>query len=336
MSITNASQKQSPLLVILAFATVYIVWGSTYFFILQCVRHIPPFLVGFFRFVSAGILMLAWSLLKGEKVLDRTIIKHAIVSGVLLLFIGNGAVIWAEQVLPSSFAAVLVSAAPIWFVVLDKRNWKENLHSTSTIIGLIIGFLGVILLFSTEVKQALASSSNTGMMTGGLIVLIFGSISWAGGSLYSKYNSAGGGHSKTAWQMLAGGLAFLPAAFITQEWKAFNVTGVPVATWLSLIYLIIFGSLLAYTAYVWLLGARPATQVSTYAYVNPVVAVLLGVFLAGEKVGWIQIIGLVIVLASVLLINLAKYRKNKKEQSSIMNESQQLGHKKDIEFTKLR
>lgn len=323
MSLSPTLKKESSLLVILAFITVYMVWGSTYFFILQCVRHIPPFLVGFLRFVTAGVMMLAWCLLKGEKIADWNIIKHAIISGVLLLFVGNGAVIWAEQVLPSSLAAVLVSAAPIWFVVLDKRNWRANLHSRSTIIGLVTGFLGVVLLFSTEVNHALASSAQTGRMTGGLVVLIFGSISWAGGSLYSKYNSTEGGHLKTAWQMVAGGFAFLPATFITREWKSFEVPDVPAGTWLSLGYLIVFGSLLAYSAYVWLLNVRPATQVSTYAYVNPVVAVLLGVFLAGEEVGLIQVAGLAVVLASVLLVNWSKYTRNKKEDVLIRNLSQQ-------------
>lgn len=336
MSSSGAANKESSLLVILAFITVYIVWGSTYFFILQCVRHIPPFLVGFFRFATAGTMLLAWCLFKGEKIFDWALIKHAIICGVLLLFIGNGSVIWAEQVLPSSLAAVLASASPIWFVVLDKKNWKENLHSQATVIGLIIGFLGVILLFSTQVNVALASSGYSGMMTVGLIVLIFGSISWAAGSLYSKYNSTAGGNLKTAWQMVAGGLAFLPATFITHEWKTFHFSSVPVNTWLSLGYLIVFGSLLAYSAYVWLLNVRPATQVSTYAYVNPVVAVLLGVFLAGEKVGVIQIAGLVVVLASVLLINIPKYRRNKKEHEAVKNLSQQTTDEQETQFTKVR
>jgi len=303
-------KEASTLMVVIAFATVYLVWGSTYFFIQKAVQQIPPFIMGALRFIAAGILLLAWCLFKKENIWNRQQIKTAAISGVLLLFIGNGAVIWAEQKLPSSLVAVLVSAAPIWFVLLDKPKWRENLTSRDIILGLVVGFIGVILLFSERVSAALSSSGSMAQVLG-LLILIVGSISWAGGSLYAKYKSNGSAIVSTTWQMLAAGVAFSIFSLVNNEWSDFQWQAVTSTAWLSVVYLIIMGSLAGYSAYVWLLQVRPATQVSTYAYVNPVVAVLLGVFFAGEHMSLLQIIGLAVILTSVLLINLAKHRKEK-------------------------
>jgi drug/metabolite transporter (DMT)-like permease len=307
----------SPIMVIVAFATVYIVWGSTYFFIQKVVHEIPPFFMGTLRFGTAGILLLIWCIIKGENVWNLKQIKHAAISGALMLFIGNGAVIWTEQTLASSLVAVLVSAAPLWFVVLDKPKWNENFKSRETIVGLIVGFAGVVLLFSESTINAF--SAGNAFQFFGLVIIIIGSISWSGGSIYAKYKSTGSTSVNTAWQMIAGGIAFLPFAFISGENKNFQWQAVSISTWLDLAYLIFFGSLAAYTAYVWLLKVRPATQVSTYAYVNPVVAVLLGVFIAGETMSLLQIAGLVIVLISVFLINRSKYRQIQLLKKKIQN-----------------
>ena len=308
---TDSKRSASPVMVVIAFATVYLVWGSTYFFIQRAIETIPPFILGAIRFLIAGGLLLGWGIIKGEKLFNWSHIKPALMSGLLMLFIGNGAVIWAEQSLASSLVAVLVSSAPIWFVVLDKPKWRENLTSRNTIIGLIVGFIGVILLFSEQTTRALGAGN--GHQVIGLIVLIIGAMSWAGGSLYSKYKSTSTSATvNIAWQMMAAGIAFVPASFINNEWSSFNVQAVTTGSWLSLIYLITMGSLAGFSAYVWLLQVRPATQVSTYAYVNPVVAVLLGVLFAGEHMTILQIIGLAVILLSVLLINLARYRKEQK------------------------
>lgn len=308
MMAASAKKNPSTAMVVIAFATVYLVWGSTYFFIQKAIQHIPALMLGAIRFVAAGLIMLAWCAIKKESLWNWKQIKHAAVSGLLLLLIGNGAVIWAEKSLPSSLVAVLVSSSPIWFVVLDKPKWKENFSSREILLGLVIGFIGVILLFSEQASKALSASGNAIQIVG-LLILIIGSMSWAGGSLYAKYKSSGSGTVNTAWQMLAAGLAFIPGSLIGNEWQSFHVSDVTTSSWLSLLYLIFMGSLAGYSAYVWLLQVRPATQVSTYAYVNPVVAVLLGVLFAGEHMSWLQLAGLAVILTSVLLINLAKYRK---------------------------
>ncbi|WP_090663006.1 EamA family transporter [Parafilimonas terrae] len=310
----NATVKKeaSTLMVIIAFATVYLVWGSTYFFIQKAVHDIPPFIMGGMRFLIAGLLMMAWCIYKKENLGNFHQIKIAAISGLLLLFIGNGAVIWAEQNLASSLVAVLVSAAPIWFVLLDKPKWHENLRSKEIIIGLVVGFAGVILLFSERVSAALSTPGSL-IQVAGLAVLIIGSMCWAGGSLYAKYKSSGAVTVNTMWQLIAAGIAFFIFSITTNEWKAFEWQEVSTGAWLSVLYLITMGSLAGYSAYVWLLDVRPATQVSTYAYVNPVVAVLLGVLFAGEHVSLLQLAGLAIILTSVLLINLAKQKKEKKK-----------------------
>lgn len=312
MSSNTTSRQASTLMVVIAFATVYLVWGSTYFFIQKAVQDIPPFIMGALRFLAAGVLLLFWCIYKKEQLKNIKQIKVAIISGLLLLFVGNGAVIWAEQKLPSSLVAVLVSAAPLWFVLLDKPKWKENLTNRNIIIGLAVGFIGVVLLFSEKISEALSTSGSTEQVIG-LLILIIGSMSWAGGSLYSKYKGGGSAIANTMWQMFAASFAFLLFSFTSNEWSSFHWQNVSTSAWLSVVYLITMGSLVGYSAYVWLLQVRPATQVSTYAYVNPVVAVLLGVFFANEQMSLIQIIGLGIILTSVLLINLAKARKEKKQ-----------------------
>jgi drug/metabolite transporter (DMT)-like permease len=304
------------MLVVIAFATVYIVWGSTYFFIRLSVEHIPPMLVGVLRYLVAGVLMLGWCVIRREPLFSKGVIGPAFVSGFLLLCGGNGILIWTEQYIPSSLAAVLLASGPIWFVLLDRRQWGENFRSRSTLVGLLVGFTGVLLLFGERLKPgggaalAGASANNPGKGTLALVILVIGSISWAAGSLYSKYRSAPVSNSVNAgWQMLLAGLVFLPASLVSGEWAAFHPAQVPASSWLAIAYLVTMGSLAGYSAFVWLLQVRPATQVSTHAYVNPVVAVLLGVFFLGETLSAIQLAGLMVILTSVLLINLAKYRR---------------------------
>lgn len=311
-----AKKNASPFMVILAFATVYIVWGSTYFFIQKAVHGFPPFLLGAIRFLIAGILMLGWSVLRGEKIFVKENIKHAAIGGVLMLFIGNGAVIWVEQYMPSAMVAILISSSPVWFVLLDKPKWRENFRSKGIIAGLLIGFAGVVLLFGEKINQAFADGAVKMQLTG-MAIIVIGTMGWAGGSLYSKYKSSSGSATvNTAWQMLIAGIAFIPGSLFRSELNGMQWQNIPTDAWLSLTYLIVFGSIAGFSAYVWLLQVRSATQVSTYAYVNPVVAVLLGVFLANESISVLQVVGLVIILGSVLTINLTKH---KTDQTQIIN-----------------
>lgn len=296
--------------VVVAFAVVYIVWGSTYFFIKGALEGFPPFILGAIRFLVAGIIILIWAVVKGEKVFDFKLIPMSALSGFLMLFVGNGMVIWVEQTLPSAMAAIMVSSAAFWFVILDKPKWKINFSNSNTILGLIFGFIGVILLFWEKIAGASIAGDKEAL---GLVLLSFSVIGWAGGSLFAKYYTSDSSQLvNTGWQITIAGLAFIPGIFLTHELDGFHLGSIDWFAWFSLVYLITMGSIAAYSAYVWLLMVRPATQVSTYAYVNPVVAVLLGVIFAGEKITFFPVLGLAIILGSVLLLNLSAYRKTKR------------------------
>jgi drug/metabolite transporter (DMT)-like permease len=176
---------------------------------------------------------------------------------------------------------------------------------------LIVGSIGVLLLLGERLmgEGGVAGGKGGSSQMAALAVLVLACISWAAGSLYSKYKTVGNSNVVNAgWQMMAAGVGFVVCSAVAGEWGHFRPREVPVLSWISIIYLVIMGSLVAYTAYTWLLQVRPATQVSTHAYVNPVVAVLLGVAFAGERLSFVQLVGLIVILLSVLLINLAKYR----------------------------
>ncbi len=314
----STKKSTSLLMLVLAFAIVYIVWGSTYFFIQIAIKDFPPFILGAFRFIIAGVLMAAWCILKGENIFAAKGIKHAAISGILLLFCGNGIIIWVEQSMPSAMVAIMVSSAPLWFVLLDKPKWSENLRSKSIIAGLLIGLAGVILLFSEQVSEALSIQGSESVKMSSMVLLIFAAITWSGGSLYSKYKSTEDPIIVTStWQMMAAGIAFIPGIIIRDEFNGFQWKDVSGDAWMAVLYLVVLGSIAGFSAYVWLLKERPAMQVSTYAYVNPVVAVLLGVFFANEKISSIQIIGLIIILGSVFMINMARYRREKLAERKI-------------------
>jgi drug/metabolite transporter (DMT)-like permease len=305
----ESRNKTAPLAtVIIAFAIVYIVWGSTYFFIQASERDFPPFILGVVRFFASGIILLAWCAIKKYKLIYRPQLKASFIIGNILLFIGNGSIIWAETILPSSFVAVLVSASPLWFVLFDKRNRVANFSNKHILIGIFTGFAGVILLFSENIFFKLSPASAIVEIIS-LLVIVAGSISWSIGSLYSKYNAEGNTMVGAAWQMIFASVSFFITAYLTGELNHFNVQQVHLRSWLSVIYLITMGSLAGYSAYIWLLQVRPATQVSTNAYVNPVVAVLLGAFFGGELIDGLQIAALVIILSSVFIINFDKYKK---------------------------
>lgn len=310
MSKLSADQHNvSKIGVVIAFATVYIAWGSTYFFIKAAITSFPPFMLGALRFSAAAIIMFIWCIYRKEKLFVAKQIKHAIVSGLLLLFIANGIVIWVEQYLPSAVVAIMVSSSPLWFVLLDKPKWVVNLTNKATVFGLFIGFVGVILLFYNSLLSVFSGSGN---IEGNLLALItVGAMCWAGGSLYSKYYAAdSSAAANTTWQMLAAAVAFGIVSFSARE--NLDLGSVAMEAWWALIYLVLFGSIAGFGAYVWLLKVKSAVEVSTYAYVNPVVAVLLGVFFAHEKISVLQVFGLSIILISVMLINFSKYRAEKR------------------------
>lgn len=302
------SKTPSWLLLGIAYALVYLVWGSTYFFIQKVIMHLPVLVTGTIRFYISGFIMLCICLLRREHPFQWQQIKTGAVTGFFLLFMANGSVMVAELTIPSSFVAVFSASSPLLFVLMDKPLWRTNFTNKSTILGIIFGFLGVLLLLSDRLNTNF-STDNQLLQIVGIALLLVGNCSWVGGSLFAKRQAKGSPWVNTTWQMFGAATAFLICSMFTNQWQTVQFSHVPTDIWISLSYLIIFGSILAYSAYVWLLKVQPATKVSTYAYINPVVAVVLGYFWGKEHVSNWQIIGLGIILCSVLLINLAKYRK---------------------------
>jgi len=293
--------------IIVAYFLIYVVWGSTYYFIGVALKGLPPFLLGAFRFSVAGLILLAWCGYRGEPIFKKSLIKKSAISGIVLLFIDMAVVMLAQKYVSSSLVAIIAASTAIWIMALDAPMWKKNFRSPAVILGIVIGFLGVMMLY---IEQFSFDNESGEHREYGVLLLIFGCISWALGTLYAKYRSSGeeevNAFAGSAWQMLFASAMFWICAIINKDVVNIELSAVPHTTWLSLAYLIIFGSLMAYSAYVWLLKVRPATEVATHAYVNPFVAVFLGITLGKENVTWVQIAGLTVILLSVMLINKKK------------------------------
>lgn len=289
--------------VLVAYFLLYFVWGSTYFFIGVALDDLPPFLLGALRFTVAGLILLTICALRGERVWRKKLILRSAISGVVLLFVDMAVVMLAQRYLTSSFVAIIASSTALWILVLDVRQWRVNFRNPLVVTGSLVGFGGVAMLYAEQFHS-------DGFVAGSVVgvwLLLFGCISWAIGTLYAKYRSSGveeqNAFAGSAWQMLfASALFWLCASINGDLLSAIDLGAVGSTTWWSLGYLIVFGSLLAYSAYIWLLKVRPATQVATHAYVNPFVAVLLGVFVGGEAVSWVQMMGLVAILLGVVLV----------------------------------
>ena len=290
--------------VVIAYFFIYVVWGSTYYFIGVCLRDLPPFVLGAVRFSVAGGALLAVCRWRGERLLNKKLVLKSAVCGIVLLFIDQAVIMFAQRFVSSSLVAIVASSTAVWIMLLDVPAWRRNFKSLATVSGMLLGFLGVALLYA---EQLLTEGQNGAHSEYGVLLLVGGCVSWACGTLYSKYGPSAeeevGGLAGAAWQLVSASVVFGLCAGVTDGFADVDLPFVSMSTWLSLAYLIIFGSLMAYTAYVWLLKVRPASEVATHAYVNPVVAVVLGAGLGGERVTAVQLAGLAVILLSLALVN---------------------------------
>jgi drug/metabolite transporter (DMT)-like permease len=287
------------LLIILAFAAIYLIWGSTYLAIRFAIETLPPFLMAATRFLIAGAILFAWARLHGERVTASIAQwRRALVIGGLLLLCGNGGVTWAEKYVASGLAALLVATEPLLVVIL---NWglTHKRPTAKVLLGVLIGLAGVALL----VSDGLRGSDSSSMSLVGVGVVIVSSFAWASGSVYSNRRPVQATTSMASgMQMLAGGSLLLLAALIAGDFRRLSFEK---ASWVSLAalgYLTIFGSLVAFTAYSWLLRNVTPARAATYAYVNPVVAVFLGWLLASEPLSPRMVLGAAVIVVSVALI----------------------------------
>jgi len=290
--------------VALAFLSIYTIWGSTYLAIRFAIETFPPFLMAAIRFLIAGGVLYVWMRLRGAPRPTRANWKAATIVGGLLLLGGNGGVVKAEQVFPSGLTAVLITTVPIWMVLVELLRKDRIVPTLHVVLGLILGFGGVVLLVG---PGDLAGSGGLNPLWAG--VLILASLSWAIGSVYSRKASLprtpllGSG-----MEMLTGGALLLVASLVSLEWVGFQPSNLSVLSLVSFIYLVVFGSLIGFSSYVWLLTKTTTARVSTYAYVNPVVAVFLGYFLAGEQLTLRTLLASSVIVIAVVVITTFKSR----------------------------
>ncbi|HAO29282.1 MAG TPA: hypothetical protein DCQ68_19770, partial [Chryseobacterium indologenes] len=248
---------------------------------------------------------------KGERANSLTNWKKNAITGVLILTGGTGLVAWGEQYVTASEAAISIATGPFWFIAIDRKNWKYYFSDKFIPIGLAIGFVGLVFFL----KGSVHSNAAHAMVDGNLritafIVLGLSSIAWVLGSLYSKKNPAS--HStfmNIAQQLIVAGQAAFLIAFIRGEWTHFSVSAVPLPAWFGVLFLIFFGSIVAYLSYIWLLSVKPAALVSTHTYINPIVTVIAGWIVANQSINGSQLYGLATILLGVLLTNVTKYFK---------------------------
>ena len=302
MQVKNQSRTGKTLL---AFAIIYFVWGSTFLAIRVGVREVPPFLLAALRFLIAGLCLYGWMLAQGESSPNRRQWMSAFLLAVLIFVLDYGLLFWAEQRVPSGIAAVMMATIPVFMALSEIILLRTQRLSIRLASALLVGIGGVAVLMSRSLNLGGAPID-----AAGALALIIAAMSWSLASALtrklplptSKVMSSGA-------QMLAGGVLLAIASATLGELRNFHPGAVSRGAWLSLIYLIVAGSIIAFTAYVWLIHHESPTKVGTYAYVNPVVAVLVGYFLGGEALDLRTILGTLLVLTSVVVITTMRVKK---------------------------
>lgn len=295
---TDTNERPRLGLILAAFAAVYVIWGSTYLGIRYAVESIPPFLMAGSRHVVAGLLLFVFARARGAAAPTRMHWRDAAIAGGLMLTLGNGGVTWAEQTIPSSVAALLIGLTPVWMVLFDWLRPGGARPGSLVMLGLAVGFVGVALLAGGK-----PGSSGPGNLWG-VVAIIAASIGWSLGSIFNRTaDKPASPFLSVALQMIAGGAVLLGLAIAGGELRTFSFARVSWVSFGAWFYLMAAGSLIAYTAYVWLLHATTPARVATYAYVNPLIAVLLGCTIGREPFSHeIMVAGALIIAAVVLVL----------------------------------
>lgn len=296
-------EKRRQFQVSLAFALVYVLWGATYLAMRVAVVHLPPYVMGVLRYGIAGPLMLAYCALSGRNVrLTRQDIFRLLAIGILLLSIANMGVATAEQYVPSGLAALVVAGVPIWVALLEAWVFRSRRLSAMGLAGLALGIVGMLVLLWPRISGAHLDH----MEILGFGILLVASVSWALGSVLSgRWKFGVDIFTASAWEMTFAGIINGLVAVLTGEVHRAQWT---ISGLLAILFLVVCGSWIGFTAYIWLLEHVPTPKVATYAYVNPVVAVYLGWFLLKEKVDAFMLVGTVVIISAVALVNLSKLK----------------------------
>lgn len=295
-----ASQKNK-WLILISFFCVYLFWGGTYLGMKFALVSFPPFIMAGIRHTTAGIILSVIALIKQETFPTKKEILSAGLVGALLLLGGNGLVAYAEMRVPSSIASLIIASVPLWISGLNWISGDKKKPSLLEFVGLFLGFAGIIVLAFQ------GSNSSTNIDVVGIAFLLIASLSWSIGSLYSKRaNMPKSSFYNISFQMLVGGFLLLIFSMLLGEYKSFNVSNITTQSLFAMFYLILFGSILAYSAYIWLFKNVNPTLASTNAFVNPVVALILGWSLANEVLSTQAIIASILIIGAVVILTLSK------------------------------
>ena len=296
-AVAGSTQPANRLAVIAAFFSIYVIWGSTYLAIRYAVAAIPPLYTAGFRHLVAGSILLLWALAKGQRP-SWAQVKASVVIGFLFFLIGHGSLHWAETQISSGLASLLIASEPIWVYLMTcaaEKRWRMNGLLLS---GVVLGLAGVSLLLGRDVW----TSGRGGFL--GAVACLVGGISWSAGIIYSRRSHLSGSPLLlSALSLLAGSGMLLTAGTLFGEYRGLAVQNVPRLSWLALAYLIVFGSVIAFTAYNWLLEHYSPTLVATHTYVNPIIAVLFGWWFAAEHVSFNVLLSAAMVVGAVFLVD---------------------------------
>jgi len=296
----------------IALIALYIVWGSTYLAIRFAVETLPPFLMAGTRFLVSGLILYVWRKLAGDPMPTSRQVRSAVIVGLLLVLGGNGIVSWAEQHVASGIAALMVASIPLWIAILDaarpggiKPDWK-------IVLGLLIGFGGITLLITSS--RGLTDADGLDLIA--LLALLLAALLWSIGSIYARDSDMPQSSLLgTGIEMLGGAAGLALVGTLAGEWTSLDLPHVSTASFLGLVYLILFGSLIGFVSYTWLLRQAPLSLVSTYAYVNPVVAVFLGAWIGSETINARIIFSALIIIGSVAVINLSRQARPRSDEA---------------------
>lgn len=289
-----------------ALLALYLFWGGTYLGMRIAIETLPPFLMAGIRFTAAGVLLYVLARLTGTPRPTAVHWKNTGMIGALLLLGGNGMVAWAEQRVPSGIAALMIAMVPVWMVLLSWFGRNGSRPNTGILAGILLGLVGTAIL----VLQPGSTGPNTGLSLLGILTLLFASFSWSFGSFFSRRTAQPeSALLSTAMQMITGGLLLLLLSFLLGDWQGFSIGAVSLRSFAALGYLILFGSIIGYNAYIWLLKNAEPAWVSTYAFVNPIIAVFLGWAIAGEQLTLHSLIAAVVITSAVIITTVFRNRK---------------------------
>jgi len=292
---------------VLAFSIIYFVWGSTFLAIRVGVREVPPFLLASMRFLVAGVVLYGWMRLNGTPSPSRREWASASLLAVCIFVLDYGLVFWAEQRVPSGIAAVMLATIPVFMALSEILFLRTQRLTFRLALALLIGLGGVSVLVSRSLSLSLGEVP---IDPRGAVALVVAAMSWSiASALTRKLPLPDSKAMSSGAQMLAGGILLALTAAILGEFRGFHIQAVSRGAWFALAYLIVAGSIVAFTAYVWLIHHESPTKVGTYAYVNPIVAVIVGYFLGGETVGPRTLLGTLLVLVSVVVITTTRATK---------------------------